>query len=360
MSNDKSILRPATLEDTQRIFEWRNDPWIVSLSTSRRTVTFEEHQQWMRKILGSQEHLLFVIVPEGGLGAGTARVEQHNHQAVITIYLLRQFTGQGLGVRAIREACAKAFAHWPVESIHAYIRGDNQPSLSAFSKAGFARADSSPDCPADHSEMVIDRKILADSYATQMREHYLPLLQRHGPTYQAVDWGSAQGQALRFRMLLEIGNVTAASLLDVGCGIGHLASHLKEINFRGNYIGFDLVPEMVQTASTLHPGWMFRADDLLATHDGPAVDYVVGSGLFTFASRAWLEQTVRQMFERCRIGVAFNSLSGWSENKQPGEFYADPTATLEFCRTLTPWVVLRHDYMPHDFTIYMYRRPRTQ
>lgn len=313
----------------------------------------------MQNYLSGGRNLLFVIEPETGLGAGTVRVEQRNDRAVITIYLLRPFTGQGLGVRAIREACAKAFALWPVESIHAYIRRNNQPSLSAFSKTGFTPAAASSNCPEGHCEMVMHRKKLDEAYAARMREHYLPLLQQHGPTHQAVDWGSAEGQALRFRVLLEIGNVTAASLLDVGCGVGHLTDHLKQMNFRGNYVGFDLVPEMVQTASTRHPGWMFRVDDLLAAYDGPAADYVVGSGLFTYASRARFEQTVRQMFDRCRIGVAFNSLSSWSEKKQRGEFYAEPLATLEFCRTLTPWVVLRHDYMPHDFTIFMYRQPRS-
>ena len=36
-----------------------------------------------------------------------------------------------------------------------------------------------------------------------------------------------------------------------------------------------------------------------------------------------------------------------------GEFYTDPLQTLAFCRTLTPWVTLRHDYHSRDFTIYM-------
>ncbi len=30
-----------------------------------------------------------------------------------------------------------------------------------------------------------------------------------------------------------------------------------------------------------------------------------------------------------------------------------------FAAELTPWVVLRHDYHPCDFTVYMYKTPRT-
>jgi hypothetical protein len=41
--------------------------------------------------------------------------------------------------------------------------------------------------------------------------------------------------------------------------------------------------------------------------------------------------------------------------QEPGEFYADPVEIVRFCRSLTPWVVLRHDYLAHDFTVYLYR-----
>ena len=53
--------------------------------------------------------------------------------------------------------------------------------------------------------------------------------------------------------------------------------------------------------------------------------------------------------------VAFNSLSSWANDKEKGEFYADPLEVLKFCKTLSPWVVLRHDYHSRDFTIFIYK-----
>ena len=48
--------------------------------------------------------------------------------------------------------------------------------------------------------------------------------------------------------------------------------------------------------------------------------------------------------------------------KFPGKFqggeevqYSDPSQVFRFCKSLSEWVVLRHDYLPHDFTIYMYK-----
>jgi hypothetical protein len=57
--------------------------------------------------------------------------------------------------------------------------------------------------------------------------------------------------------------------------------------------------------------------------------------------------------------VAFNSLSAWATDQEAGEFYADPLRVVDFCRRITPRVVLRHDYHPRDFTVYLYKTDKT-
>jgi hypothetical protein len=37
---------------------------------------------------------------------------------------------------------------------------------------------------------------------------------------------------------------------------------------------------------------------------------------------------------------------------------AESLLTLNSCRQLTPWVALRHDYHPRDFTVYLYKTDR--
>ena len=151
-------LRSATIDDARTVFAWRNDPWIVSLSSGRHSVTWEEHADWFRRVLADPRCLLFIIESEGGVGAGTARLERVDEErAVVTIYLLHEFTGRGLGVRALAEACARGFAQWPISAIHASIRRENDRSRKAFKKAGFTDAVPGPDCPEDHCEMILRR-----------------------------------------------------------------------------------------------------------------------------------------------------------------------------------------------------------
>jgi RimJ/RimL family protein N-acetyltransferase len=154
------VLRLAGAGDARLVYEWRNDPWIVSLSTSRRPVTWQDHQGWFTTVLERPDlYLLFIIHTPDGTPAGTVRLDREGEDAVVTIYLLRQFTGRGLGPRALDLACGDAFRHWPaVSRIRAYVRAGNQPSLKAFARAGFAGDDADPGCPAEHLALVRPRE----------------------------------------------------------------------------------------------------------------------------------------------------------------------------------------------------------
>jgi RimJ/RimL family protein N-acetyltransferase len=131
-------LRRATLSDRAKVLAWRNDPWLVSLSASQRTVGEQEHARWFSRVL-SDPNALLLVIESGGNDIGTVRIDKADEtRAFLTVYLLRQFTRQGLGTAAIREAVRRAFDIWPhLEGIHARIRTGNAGSVSAFRKAGF-------------------------------------------------------------------------------------------------------------------------------------------------------------------------------------------------------------------------------
>lgn len=139
------VLRRAEESDREMIFGWRNDPWIVGLSTSRRTVTRAEHDDWFGRVVADPGTILFVV-ETGGTPAGQVRLtmdgEAGGVEAVISIYLLKEHTGRGIGAAAIGQGCAAAFAQWPgLRRVRAQILRDNEPSMRAFEKAGFVPAD---------------------------------------------------------------------------------------------------------------------------------------------------------------------------------------------------------------------------
>jgi len=188
---------------------------------------------------------------------------------------------------------------------------------------------------------------------------YTDRLSRFGLDPRSLDWHSKESQRLRFGVLAQALPLRNRTILDVGCGLGDMWEWFTEIGEPVSYVGLDLTPEMVERARRRFPDVRFVAGSLPdAAGELGKFDCVFASGIFAHRHTqpdAYMHMQIRAMYDLCGLVLAFNSLSSWAPEQEPGEFYADPLQTLEFCRTLTPWVTLRHDYHPRDFTIYMYR-----
>jgi SAM-dependent methyltransferase len=191
-------------------------------------------------------------------------------------------------------------------------------------------------------------------------EYYTRLLQQHGIDPGAVDWGTRESQALRFKVLCEVGPLEHTSVLDVGCGLGDLYGYLRTTGVPVDYTGYDITPGLLQAARLRFPEGRFIERNVVSIPDSEVLasfDFVIASGIFYLRQAepdAYLRDTVARLFRLARRGVAFNSLSARATEKSPGEYYADPALVLRACLDLTPRVLLRHDYLVHDFTVYLY------
>ncbi len=189
------------------------------------------------------------------------------------------------------------------------------------------------------------------------------LVAQHGDSARSSDWSSAASQSLRFGVMSEVLPLDGLRVLDVGCGVAAYADYLHERHPSARYLGLDLSERAIDLARRVRPHLDLRVGNLLeAGIEGP-YDVVVANGiLYRLGERGpeLMRSLVTRMWELASRAVAFNSLSGWAAEQRPGEFHADPLETLAFCRTLTPHVVLRHDYLPHDFTVYLYRERRVR
>lgn len=202
-------------------------------------------------------------------------------------------------------------------------------------------------------------KLIWKSENERITEFYSKLVNNHGAKLQALDWGSQKSQELRFSILTQINKLDNASVLDVGCGLADLLEYLKSRGINVDYTGYDLTPEMIDSARQRFPYAHLEIRDLMAESKlKEQFDYVLASGIFYLRQvdpMAYLELMVRQMFTLCRRGIAFNTLSVLASEQNPDEFYADPERVLAMCLKITPRVVIRHDYLPHDFTVYLYK-----
>ncbi len=188
--------------------------------------------------------------------------------------------------------------------------------------------------------------------------------------HHAQGWSSRASQRKRFAALADVADLRGASVLDAGCGLADLYAYLEERGIAQSvrYTGLDFTPRMIERARARFPNLAFVQGDASAPDTPlPASDYVLASGLFSYMvnDQARFEATLTRLWETARRGVAFNVLSTLADKTTremtaaAGLFAADPLETFRFCRAaLSPWVTLRHDYLPHDFTIYLYRESR--
>lgn len=190
-------------------------------------------------------------------------------------------------------------------------------------------------------------------------EHFEALLTEHGASHRTLGFGRPESQLRRFEVLVQVGDIQNSSILDVYCGLADFYDFLKASGLNVDYRGIEVVPAFVRQIRKSRPEARVETGDFLEESFGGEWDYVFASGIFyreVSDSLALMRKSIEKMFRMCRRAVAFNSLSAYAGVREPGEFLASPEETFAFCKSLTPCVTLRHDYMPHDFTIYMYKK----
>lgn len=148
-------LRPATLEDREMVFRWRNDPFIVAHGSWHRAIEWEDHAKWFAETVRGTSRQMFIVL-HGDEPVGQIRFDRKQSDCVISVYLMSPFTGRGWGTQAIRVGCEKIFQMWDVDRLIACVRRDNPIGRAAFLKAAF-RENSASLCPPEHYTLVLAR-----------------------------------------------------------------------------------------------------------------------------------------------------------------------------------------------------------
>ena len=202
-----------------------------------------------------------------------------------------------------------------------------------------------------------------DDYIAAAAAYYEGKLALFGTTPGGVDWNSEASQRLRFDQLFRAVSPawpsSIASVNDYGCGYGALSNYLENAGFSGEYHGYDASSKMIEAAERLHGETRQRHFTSDRGELGPA-DLTVASGIFNVKLHAsddsWLEytlQTIADLAAVSRRAFVFNVLTTYSdvERRRPDLFYADPRRLFDYCKTLSPFVALLHDYPLYEFTI---------
>lgn len=193
-------------------------------------------------------------------------------------------------------------------------------------------------------------------------ERYETRLSQYGYSPQALGWGQHGRQSVRFAVLAEAAmRQPASSVLDIGCGFADLYDFLRAQGWQGQYTGVDIVPGLLAVARERHPELSLIEGDINLLNDVPEHDYVIASGIFNARlkqgdNQSFTEQTLIRMIGLARVVVCVDFLSTYVDFQKETAWHTDPAWALSFARRLSRRVALRHDYMPYEFALFIYRQ----
>jgi RimJ/RimL family protein N-acetyltransferase len=132
-------LRPAIFSDIPFLWYLRNCPYIRKVSRNSKAIPLEEHIEWITPVfLGLTSKQLFII-EDRGTPAGYMRLDLlEKGKAEVSIALIKDFQGKGLGTKALKSALSEA-KRQNATNVLATVHKDNVASQKLFEKLGFKK-----------------------------------------------------------------------------------------------------------------------------------------------------------------------------------------------------------------------------
>lgn len=204
----------------------------------------------------------------------------------------------------------------------------------------------------------------------QVFAHYKNLFDRYGYSSNALQYRDQSSHFARFQLLTEISS-DLGSVLDIGAGLAHFYTYLRENGFYGRYLGLEYVDQFVEFANRLmadDQNAEVRRFDVSSGELPEGFDYGFVSGVFNNArenSEEFMFDTLMKLWKVCEKGIAFNILSTHVEYFDKELYYVSPEKVFSFLKCqLQGHIVMYHDYVTHqggypcEVTYFVRREPR--
>lgn len=196
-------------------------------------------------------------------------------------------------------------------------------------------------------------------------KHYENCLEQYGDTHKGVDWPNPVDTLKRYKVMTEIVQKDEQkSLLDFGCGLGHLLEYIRKENIKNiKYSGLDISKKFIDFSSKKFPGIDFYCLDVLENNDFPSFDYIAMNGVFTEKRELsfdemfeYFKKVLPIVFEKSNIGIAFNMTSKAVQWERDDLFHMPIDLLVDFMtKNLSRNFVIRNDYGLYEYTVYLYK-----
>jgi ubiquinone/menaquinone biosynthesis C-methylase UbiE len=189
--------------------------------------------------------------------------------------------------------------------------------------------------------------------------HYTDLYKKFGDHPGSLGWPKGK-QEIRFQTMSEIGNLNNSSILDVGCGFGDYATYLQKKKKNIKYLGIDINPIFIEKAKEKNPNTSFKICDIEKQKIKKKFDWVFAIGITNkCGSYQYIENMLQEMFQISKKGIGMDFLSSYVDYKGKGDYHASPERILKIAKKISKRVIIRHDYLPYQFCVYIFKDQKT-
>lgn len=153
-----------------------------------------------------------------------------------------------------------------------------------------------------------------------------------------------------------------SSVLDVGCGLGHLCDFLRAQGWTGKYTGIDITPKMAACAKKRLPNEIILNIDLLYDKFEEKFDYVAciaalqHKPMFDSNPFDYLKEMVGKLFSLTNKVFVFDVFSNRGDFFEEDHLYVEPAELLNYCYSLTNFLSLKNDYKPYQIMMFLHKQ----
>jgi RimJ/RimL family protein N-acetyltransferase len=138
-------LRAVNAADAAILHQWANDPLTRRMSFSRESIPWDSHVEWLKRRMADPDCRFCVVQDANGQPLGQARLDRAGSRATLSFGLAPTARGQGFAARLVRLAAVDSLLAGWCQSVDAWVRPENVPSVAAFRRAGFTERGVPPD-----------------------------------------------------------------------------------------------------------------------------------------------------------------------------------------------------------------------
>jgi len=172
---------------------------------------------------------------------------------------------------------------------------------------------------------------------------------------------SRRTQMMRFLAFAQVVRLEGSSILDIGCGTGDFLDFLKQQGINADYTGFDISPVMIERCLERFPDGNFISGEFITWMPERTFDYTIAIAIHNNVrvkdAQEILEATLRKQFEMAKQAAHMSVLSSLYADFSESMQVWNPKDILAMALDITPYVLFRHDYLLHDFSLTLFKEP---